>query len=88
VVDQKVKNFLRNKIMKILQGKAKPDKAIKQTKSKIIINPMLDKVSAITNNLQEDNENFRVKLKDTFYENNVDFIMTANVNDDNYLLSE
>jgi len=74
--------------MKILQGKEKPDKPIIKTKSKIIINPMLDKVSAITNNLQEDNENFRVKLKDTFYENNVDFIMTANVNDDNYLLSE
>lgn len=74
--------------MRILQGKGKPEKAIKQTKSKIIINPMLDKVSAITNNLQEDNENFKVKLKDTFYENNVDFIMTANVNDDNYLQSE
>jgi len=74
--------------MRILQGKGKPEKVIKQTKSKIIINPMLDKVSAITNNLQEDNENFKVKLKDTFYENNVDFIMTANVNDDNYLQSE
>ena len=75
--------------MRILQGKGKADKPIKQTnKSKIIINPMLDKVSAITNNLQEDNENFKVKLKDTFYENNVDFIMTANVNDDNYLHSE
>jgi len=87
-VDQKVKNFLKNKIMKILQGRAKPDKAIKQTKSKLIIKPMLDKISAITNNLKEDNEIFKNKLKETFNENNVGFHMTANANDDHYLLSE
>jgi len=74
--------------MKIIQGKEKPEKAIKKTKSKIIVNPMKDKVCAITNNLKDDNENFKVKLKDKFSENNVDFHMTANENDDNYLLSE
>lgn len=45
-------------------GGAKPD--LKKQKSKVIDSVAVDKVSAISTNLKEDNESFKQRLKEVF----------------------